>query len=211
MVTMQVRSRHAPYVDQDPTHMDARPWHDRPRVSELDADIPIDVDVEVDAEVAVTTPVAIEALPLPVGLRESMLPRGARPVGSMQVRIALVRLAREVAREYRVAYGCTLRTDAVSIERLQLHLLARSIEVLAGGVDARAMTPEIVRHGVVLGEILRYSLGATWLDLSGDDPGTWELLVYPRAVVCPVARVQQFLLQRSPGPDLATFFRELVR
>lgn len=223
MVNMHAVRRHVPYVDEDPTRLDLHPWHDASGVREVD-----DVDIEDVTEIRPvpdpvksralarpapvrSAPVAIEALPLPAGLREEMLPQGARPRGATQVRIAIVRLARELARDYRIAYGCTLRTEPASIEHLQRHLLGHAAEVLSGRIDARTLAPELVRHGVVLGEILTYALGASWLDLSGDHPQAWQMMVPPGTVICPVTRVHRFLLQRNREQDLVGFFLELAR
>jgi hypothetical protein len=224
MVNMHAAARHAPYVDEDPTRLDVTPpWLDESGLHEID-----DVDIEDVTEIRPVPdlvrscalarpapqrpqPVAIESLPLPPGLREDMLPRGKRPVGATEVRIAIVRLARELARDYRIAYGCTLRTEPASIEHLQRHLLGHAAEVLSGRIDSRTMAPELVRHGVVLGEILTYALGATWLDLSGDHPQAWQMMVPPGTMICPVARVHRFLLQRNREQDLVGFFLQLAR
>jgi hypothetical protein len=151
----------------------------------------------------------VESLSLPTGLREDMLPQGARPRDHDQVRIAIVRVARELGREYRTRHGCLLRTDAAAIEALQRHLLARASEVLAGRMDARSLAPELARHGALFGEILARRLDATWIDLSGDQPGQWRMSVPPATPVQPIARVHRFLLQRNREQDLVGFFLDL--
>jgi hypothetical protein len=192
MVTTTAAPHLTRYVDEDPTGRDPFPWHVARRRALRRA------------------PEPLETLPLPAGLAESMLPTGLRPSGAPQTRVAIVRVARELARQYREARGCMLRTDAASVERMQRHLLAQATEVLAGRTDARALAPEVVRHGVVLGEIVARALGATWTDLAGDRPGTWQLVVPPGTLVCPVARVHRFLLRRNREQDLVGFFLELA-
>jgi len=151
----------------------------------------------------------VETLSLPEGLREDMLAVGARPLDHDQVRIAIVRVARELGRDYRQRRGCVLRTDAAAIETLQRHLLTSATEVLAGRMDARTLAPELARHGALFGEILARRLGATWVDLSGDQPGAWRMSVPPTTVVSPIARVHRFLLQRNREQDLVGFFLDL--
>jgi hypothetical protein len=216
-------AHHQPYVDNDPTRLDLTPWHDDASgVHEVDVDEVEEVTTirwvpELVASCALAQPAAprppvpIEALPLPEGLHEGMLREGARPVGPVQVRVAIVRLARDLACYYRTAYGCTLHTDGASIGHMQQHLLAYAREALAGRMDARTLAPELLRHGVVLGEILARALGAAWLDLSCDHAGAWQLMVPPGTVVCPVARVHRFFLQRNREQDLVGFFHELAR
>lgn len=219
MVNIPAAALHASYVDENPTRLDLRPWHDSGvhEVEEIDEVTQIRSVQELAPSRALArptprraAPVAIEALPLPPGLHEGMLPQGVRPVGAEQVRIGIVRLARELARDYRIAYGVMLRTEAASIEHLQRHLLGHAGEALAGRVDARTLAPEIVRHGVALGEILVHALGASWLDLSGDQPSAWQMMVPPSNIACPVARVHRFLLQRNREQDLVAFFLQLA-
>ncbi len=151
----------------------------------------------------------VETLSLPPGLREDMLDLGARPLDHDQVRIAIIRVARELGREYRQQRGCLLRTDPAAIELLQRHLLSCGAEVLAGRMDARTLAPELARHGALFGEILARRLGATWVDLSGDQPGEWQMSVPPTTVVSPIARVHRFLLQRNREQDLVGYFLDL--
>lgn len=151
----------------------------------------------------------VETLSLPPGLREDMLDYGARPLDHDQVRIAIVRVARELGREYRQRRGCLLMTDPATIETLQRHLLQCASEALAGRMDARTLAPELARHGALFGEILGRRLGGTWVDLSGDQPGEWRMSVPPTTVVSPIAHVHRFLLQRNREQDLVGFFLDL--
>jgi hypothetical protein len=208
----------APYVDEDPTHRDPHPWHESSGTYDVDEATVVRPLPELAASCALAPrpsprhgPEALETLPLPVGLDEAMFPVGARPAGAAQTRIAIVRVARELAVHYRAAYRCTLQTDVASVERMQRHLLAHADEVLAGRADPRALAPDIARHGVVLGEILVRAVGAAWKDLSGTHPGAWQLFVPPATIVSPVARVHRFLLRRSSEQDLVGYFLELAR
>ena len=153
----------------------------------------------------------VELLSLPGALREGMLPEGERPRSAAQARIAIVRMVRGLARDYRRWYGHALRTDAATIETMQRHLLFHASEVLAGRMDPRSLAPEVVRHGALLGEILARRAGGVWVDLSGDQPALWQMMLGQRRemVVCPVGRVHRFLLRRSKEEDLVAFFLDL--
>jgi hypothetical protein len=151
----------------------------------------------------------LESLSLPAPLREDMLAQGARPEGEAQMRIAIIRVVRELGRDYRVQRGRILRTDAVAIEIAQRQLVAHSVDVAAGRMDARALTTEIARHGALLGEIVVRRLGGDWLDVSGDHPGLWTMSVPPCSVFAPIGRVQRFLAQQNREQDLVGFYIDL--
>lgn len=201
-------------VDEDHTMFDTLPWHLRPVLRSVPRPSPAPVEPPPFPLALVRRRVPrvselVESLPLPAGLREDMLPVGARPRGPEQVRIAIIRVARELGRDYRLHRGCLLRTDAAAIEILQRHLLGCASGVLAGRMDARSLAPEVARHGALFGEILARRLGATWADLSGDQPGEWRMSVPPSTVVNPIARVHRFLLVRNREQDLVGFFLDL--
>lgn len=151
----------------------------------------------------------VESLSLPARLREDMLPIGVRPQGEHQVRIAIVRVARELGRDYRVHRGCILRTDAAAVETFQRHLLGFASEVLAGRMEARALAPEVARHGALFGEIIARRFDADWVDVSGDQPGLWQMSAPRCGTFSPIARVHRFLLQRNREQDLVGFFLDL--
>jgi hypothetical protein len=201
-------------VDEEHTMFDTLPWHviaacraagaaseDDDSVTEVHA-IPLALVRPRGPRVSEL----VETLSLPPGLREDMLDYGARPLDHDQVRIAIVRVARELGREYRQQRGCLLQTDPATIETLQRHLLQCASEALAGRMDARTLAPELARHGALFGEILSRRLGGTWVDLSGDQPGEWRMSVPPTTVVSPIAYVHRFLLQRNREQDLVGFF-----
>jgi hypothetical protein len=205
---------HSHPVDEDPTCLDLEPWHEASGVHEVEEPTAIFRSKPPAPLRALARPQRlhepIESLSLPGGLVESMLPPGARPVGDQQMRIAMVRLARDLGRDYARWYGRSLATNVESIERMQRHLLGYAGEVLAGRMEARSLAPELVRHGVLLGEILARVLGGEWLDVSGDQPASWRMMVPPSRVVSPVARVHQFLIERNRGEDLVEFFLGLA-
>jgi hypothetical protein len=213
-------------VDEDRTMFDTLPWHlsaarrARPVLEDDDSVTEIRPIVRDEAPAfplalvrrrapAPRLSEVVETLSLPTGLREDMLEVGARPVDHDQVRIAIVRVARDVGREYRQKRGCVLRTDAAAVEILQRHLLTCATEVLAGRMDARTMAPELARHGALFGEILARRLGGTWVDLSGDQPGAWQMSIPPQTVLSPIGRVHRFLLQRNREQDLVGYFLDL--
>ncbi|MGH7295298.1 MAG: hypothetical protein ACRELB_10205 [Polyangiaceae bacterium] len=154
--------------------------------------------------------VALEDLRLPLGLSESMLAAGARPGGAAQVRIAIVRIARQTAAEYRLVSGRRLRTDPFSVELLQRHLLALASEVDRGAREPWTMPPMIARYGVVFGEIIARALDALWTHLDGDRPIAWRMMLPSGVEVYPVARVHRFLLERNHEQDLVGFFLGLA-
>jgi hypothetical protein len=150
----------------------------------------------------------VENLSLPPGLTEDMLPLGVLPQGEEQIRVAIVRIARDLGREYRQR-GRVLRTDAAAVEAMQRHLSDCADAVLAGRTDPRTLAPEIARHGALLGEILVCRLGATWSNLAAGQPALWQMTVPPFPEVSPVARVHRYLLRRNREQDLVGFFLEL--
>jgi len=148
---------------------------------------------------------------LPPTERIEMPPRTVRPpsieiIETMEspaadtARIRMTELARSLARDYRLAYGVTLQTDAAAIEAMQRHLLRR-----AGAVRE----DELARHGALLSEILARTLGAYWIDTASDEVGRWSMVVPPRSRVWPVGRVHRFFQRGERDGDLVGFYREL--
>ena len=121
-----------------------------------------------------------------------------------ETRAEMTKLARELARDYRLAYGTTLKTDPVAIEAMQRHLRRRF-------ASAERDETEITRHGALLSEILARVLGARWIETRGDDPGGWSMMVPPKTRVWPIGRVHRFLQQGSRESDLVAFYFELER
>jgi hypothetical protein len=149
----------------------------------------------------------VETLSLPDGLREDMLPYGAAPSDEHQTRLWIIRIVRDLGREYRATYGVELRTDASAIERMQAHLVT-AVARLAGCAET-VFARELVRHGLLLGEILVRYVGASWTDLGNPRPWKWDLS-FPRVgTVSPVVRVRRFLEQGMREPDLVALFLDL--
>jgi hypothetical protein len=151
---------------------------------------------------------ALETLSLPPGLDEDILPPGALPRSEDQVRVDIIRVARDLGREYRQR-GVVLRMDAAAIPAMQLRLIEYAEAVLAGRMDPRGLAPEVVRHGAALGEILARFLGASWSNLTTSEPARWQMHVPPLTKINPVARVHQFLLHRAREQDLVGCFQQL--
>ena len=63
----------------------------------------------------------------------------------------------------------------------------------------------------MLGEILTRALGASWLDLSGDRPGQWQVFVPPGTALSPVLRVQRFVEAGMSETDLVALYLDLDR
>jgi hypothetical protein len=201
MPALKLWSRPPP--DDEPTHPDRdAPGLRVENVDELDAEEP--TLVRQPRPYVRPLPEEVERLAFPRGITDETLIVGTRPNGYAQMRAWLVRLARDVGREYRERYGVVLRTNASAIEQMQRHLMG-------GGLprDPRALGREIVRHGALLGEILARSLDASWTDVPPDLPATWEMFVPPASVVRPVARVNLFLQEGMRGEDLVAFYLEL--
>jgi hypothetical protein len=213
MTTLWTIARRAPHLDEDRTTFELRPWH----VANEDVEIPVDVDVDAEEDVTVVRPrwfpEAVERLSLPSTLREDMLPAGETPGSEVEMQIGIVRLVRALGRDYLAWYGASLRTDAASVERMQRHLLALATEVLAGRRDVETLAPEVVRHGALLGEILARRAGGVWVDLFGPMPGAWRMAFPSGAEICPVARVQRFVMRRAiegKHDDLVALFEQVV-
>jgi hypothetical protein len=210
MTTLRTIVRRAPHIEEDPTTFDLRPWH------AANEDVAVDVDTDAEEITMVRPrwfPEAVERLSLPAALREEMLPVGEMPTSEAHMQIGIVRLVRALGHDYLARYGASLRTDAASIETMQRHLLAHAAEVLAGRMDIDTLAPEVVRHGALLGEILARRAGGVWVDLFGPMPAAWRMALPSGAEICPVARVQRFVLRRAiegKHDDLVALFEQVV-
>jgi hypothetical protein len=151
----------------------------------------------------------VESLPLPEGTVEAMLSPGGKPETPDQARVAMTRLSRTLGRDYRLWYGTTLMTNAIAIEAMQRHLRRRFSDASSDPKLAKKLENELMRHGALLSEILARSLGATWVDLSGDQPGRWAMVLYPDVRVWPIGRVYRFFQKGHHEADLVAFFLEL--
>jgi hypothetical protein len=201
--------RRAP-VDPDATSLDLRPWHVPCDVlDDLSIDVEVDMSDGSDGSVVRTLrsmPECIEDLSLPVHLRDDMLLAGEMPRNEAGMRIGIIRLVRELGRDYLRWYGSSLQTDLAAIDTMQRHLRGLAGEVLAGRVDASSLSPEIVRHGALLGEILARRAGGRWGQLLGRTPGAWQMTFPSGDVVCPIGRVHRLVLGRGKDEDIVALF-----
>jgi hypothetical protein len=158
-------------------------------------------------------PEIVETLALPEGLSEGMLAAGIIPRDEMQARIAMTRLARQLGRDYRLAYGTTLKTDLMAVDAMQRHIRRRFADGPLDEAHSRQLQVELTRHGALMSEILARVLGATWNDLTPEEPGRWAMTVpVPQAqpvTVWPIGRVYRFYGQGHREADLVAFFMEL--
>jgi hypothetical protein len=152
-------------------------------------------------------PENVESLPLPSGLSEGMLAAGVVPSTPEEVRIACTRMARELARDYRLWYGSRLQTNAIAIEIMQRHLLSRWPDGQLEGDDA---TWELRRHGALLSEILARALGGEWTDVKPTEIGYWAMFVPPGTRTWPFGRVVRFVSMGYKEKDLVGYYLELV-
>jgi hypothetical protein len=150
----------------------------------------------------------VESMMWPPGTDESTLRVGLRPRSAVQARVATTRASRELARDYRLWYGASLRTDAATIELMQRHLWLR----FADGplrTDPRDIW-ELRRHGALLSEILARTLRADWVDIGPTEPGYWAMLVPPAKRTCPVGRVFRFVALGPRETDLVGYYSNLL-
>jgi hypothetical protein len=118
----------------------------------------------------------------------------------------MTRLARDLARDYRLWYRRTMRCDVASIDAMQQHLRSRYVGAPIGD-DAVAW--ELRRHGALLSEILARALGGLWLDVTPSEPGYWTMMVPPAVRTCPIGRVYRFLALGRQQRDLVGYYAAL--
>ncbi len=131
------------------------------------------------------------------------------PAPDDDLRARMTKIAREVARDYRLAYGITLKTDGAAVEAMQRHLRRRFADARADERLRNMLVTELTRHGALLSEILARALGATWADSSDVELGRWSMVVPPGTVVHPIGRVYRFFQQDHREADLAAYYAQL--
>jgi hypothetical protein len=151
-------------------------------------------------------PELVESLPLPLGASEDLLAIGSWPTSALQARTAMTRLARSLARDYRLWYGTTLRCNVLAVDAMQRHLAQR----YAGATleDAKVVS-ELQRHGALLSEILARRLGADWVDIAPTEPGYWAMFVAPTTRCWPIGRVYRFVSLSHRERDLVSYFLDV--
>ena len=150
-------------------------------------------------------PELVESLPLPKGANESDLGVNDRPATPVQARVAMTRLARDLARDYRLWYGKTLRCDVMAIDGMQQHLAHR---YAGGAITDDAVAWELRRHGALLSEVIARKLGGAWVDVGPSEPGYWAMMVSPGLRTHPIGRVYRFVSLGQRERDLVAYFIE---
>ncbi|MGH7298268.1 MAG: hypothetical protein ACRELB_25235, partial [Polyangiaceae bacterium] len=150
----------------------------------------------------------VESLPLPPSCNESDLGVNDRPTTPLAARIAMIRLARDLARDYRLWYGKTLRCDVIGIDTMQQHLARRYVKA---SITDDAVAWELRRHGALLSEVLARKLGGEWVDVAPSEPGYWAMTLPPDVRTHPIGRVYRFVVQGHHERDLISYFLELDR
>jgi hypothetical protein len=151
-------------------------------------------------------PELVESLALPMGASESALGVNELPTNPLQARVAMTRLARDLARDYRLWYAKTLRCDVMAVESMQQHLANR----FAGAPIAEpAVAWELRRHGALLSEIAARSLGGDWVDVGPTEPGYWAMQIPPATRTWPIGRVYRYVSLGNRERDLVSYFLDL--
>ncbi len=151
-------------------------------------------------------PELVEALALPMGATEEVLAIGDWPTTAIQARTAMTRLARSLARDYRLWYGATLRCNVLAVDAMQRHLAQR----YAGAtLDDPTVDSELQRHGARLSESLARRLGAEWVDIAPTEPGYWAMFVAPSTRCWPIGRVYRFVSLGHRERDLVSYFLDV--
>jgi hypothetical protein len=148
----------------------------------------------------------VEHLPMPSGIDDRSFPPGQIPRTAFEVRIASVRLARELGHDYAQRYGVHLKLDPMALDWMQRHLRERWPRGLVEGPQA---TRDVHLHGAVLSELLARSLGALWTDVAPSEVGYWAMFVPPRTRIWPFARVYRFIAMGHLEKDLISYYFDL--
>jgi hypothetical protein len=151
-------------------------------------------------------PELVESLVLPFGATEDVLAIGDWPRTPIQARTAMIRLARSLARDYRLWYGTTLRCNVLAVDVMQRHLAQRYEG--AALADPKVVA-ELQRHGALLSEILARVVGADWVDIAPTEPGYWAMLAPPSTRCWPIGRVYRFVALGYTERDLVDYYLDI--
>jgi hypothetical protein len=151
-------------------------------------------------------PELVESLPLPLGASESILAPNELPTTAIQARVAMTRLARDLARDYRLWYAKTLRCNVLAVEAMQQHLANRYKRAPIGDP---AVAWELRRHGALLSEIIARALDGDWTDVAPSEPGYWAMLIPPSTRSWPIGRVYRFVALGNTERDLVSYYIDL--
>jgi hypothetical protein len=117
----------------------------------------------------------------------------------------MTRLARSLARDYRLWYGATLRCNVLAVEAMQRHLAQRYAGAILSDPKVES---ELQRHGALLSEILARTLGAEWVDVSPTEPGYWAMMVGSTRF-WPIGRVYRFVTLGRSERDLVSYYLDI--
>jgi hypothetical protein len=151
-------------------------------------------------------PELVESLVLPLGASEEVLAIGDWPTTPLQARTAMTRLARSLARDYRLWYGSTLRCNVLAVDAMQRHLAQRYAS--AALADPKVVA-ELQRHGALLSEILARAVGGDWVDIAPTEPGYWAMFVPPTTRCWPIGRVYRFVALGHTERDLVDYYLDI--
>jgi len=151
-------------------------------------------------------PELAESLALPLGASESALGVNDLPTTALQARVAMTRLARDLARDYRLWYAKTLRCNVMAVEAMQQHISNR---FTGAPISDPGVAWELRRHGALLSEIAARALGGDWVDVAPSEPGYWEMLVPPATRTRPIGRVYRFVALGNRERDLVSYYLDL--
>jgi len=151
-------------------------------------------------------PELVESLSLPFGASEATFGVNDLPGTPLQARIALTRLARDLARDYRLAYGKTLRCNVLAVDAMQQHIAHR---FQGASISDPGVAWELRRHGALLSEIIARALGGAWVDVAPSEPGYWAMLVPPATRTWPIGRVYRFVALGHHERDLVSYYLDI--
>jgi hypothetical protein len=151
-------------------------------------------------------PELVESLSLPAGASESALGTNDLPRTPLEARITMTRLSRDLARDYRLWYGKSLRCNVLAIDAMQQHLAHR----FAGApISDAGVAWELRRHGALLSEILARALGGVWVDIGPSEPGYWAMVLQGSLRALPIGRVYRFVALGHHEKDLVSYYLDL--
>ncbi len=151
-------------------------------------------------------PELVESLSLPASATEATLGTNALPKTPVEARVTMTRLSRELARDYRLWYGKSLRCNVLAVDAMQQHLAHR----FAGApISDAGVAWELRRHGALLSEIFARGLGGVWVDIGPSEPGYWAMLLQPSLRVLPIGRVYRFVAMGHREKDLVSYYLDL--
>jgi hypothetical protein len=151
-------------------------------------------------------PELVESLALPAAATEASLGTNDLPKTPVEARVTMTRLSRDLARDYRLWYGKSLRCNVLAVDAMQQHLAHR----FAGApISDAGVAWELRRHGALLSEIFARGLGGVWVDIGPSEPGYWAMLLQPSLRVLPIGRVYRFVAMGHREKDLVSYYLDV--